>query len=79
MTDPGGLPEARAILVANERAKLTATYVNGVAIAVLAVGGLAPVFAQPHTTLGIVLSSAFCVLVSAILHWVARGYLQELR
>ncbi|MCJ2127407.1 amino acid transporter [Methylobacterium sp. E-045] len=38
--------DAGSQLVANERAKLTAAYVNGVAIAVLAVGGLAPLFAQ---------------------------------
>jgi Na+-driven multidrug efflux pump len=30
--------------VHNERTKLTATYLNGVAIAVIAVGGLAPIF-----------------------------------
>jgi hypothetical protein len=29
-------------LVGNERTKLTATYVNGVAIAIFAIGGFAP-------------------------------------
>lgn len=29
-------------LIANERAKLTATYLNGIAVALFAVGGLAP-------------------------------------
>lgn len=32
-------------LIANERAKLTATYLNGIAIALFAVGGLAPLIA----------------------------------
>ncbi|GJE16047.1 amino acid transporter [Methylobacterium marchantiae] len=38
--------EDRSKLVANERSKLTATYVNGLAIALFAVGGLAPMFAR---------------------------------
>lgn len=37
--------EARAKLIANERAKLTATYLNGIAVALFAVGGLAPLIA----------------------------------
>ncbi len=44
MTDP--TPTDQEKRVANERTKLSATDVNGVAIAVLAVGGLAPLFAQ---------------------------------
>lgn len=74
--------EARSTLVRNERAKLTATYVNGVAIAVLAVGGLAPVFAvRPSGTpsLSVLASSILCFCVSAALHWAARRFLKELR
>jgi hypothetical protein len=33
-------------LVHNERTKLTATYINGLAIAVFAVGGLAPILSN---------------------------------
>lgn len=79
------LDEARTKLIANERAKLSATYANGVAIAVLAIGGLAPLFAQravvqvtpdpPWLTPGI---SLLCLCVSGTLHWVARGFLREL-
>ena len=80
------IDEARVKLVANESVKLTATYVNGVAIAVLAVGGLAPLFTQraavqpvpdrPWLTPGI---SLLCLCVSGTLHWVARSLLRELR
>lgn len=76
----------RDALIANERTKLSATYVNGVAIAVLAVGGLAPLFAQratppinpvdPWLTPAI---SLLCLCISGALHWAARGSLRELR
>ncbi|CAO4182082.1 amino acid transporter [Methylorubrum populi] len=73
---------ARAKTIHNERAKLTATYVNGVAIAVFAVGGLAPIFAvRPSGSppAGTLFASAFCLCISAILHWAARRFLKELR
>lgn len=38
--------DPRTLLIANERAKVAATDVTGVAVAVLAVGGLAPLFSQ---------------------------------
>ena len=37
-------------LIHNELAKLSATYVNGLAIAVFAVGGLAPIFTNLYAT-----------------------------
>ncbi|HSI41256.1 MAG TPA: hypothetical protein VLA00_11990 [Xanthobacteraceae bacterium] len=37
----------RVSLIHNERTKLSATYLNGVAIAVLAVGGLGPLITRP--------------------------------
>lgn len=78
--------DPRAQLIANERAKLTATYVNGVAIAVLAVGGLAPLFSQrgagatvPDRPWQTPVVSLLCICVSAALHWAGRGFLRELR
>ena len=45
----GLIPEvdARRKLVANEQAKPTATYINGLSIAVFAVGGLSPFITAP--------------------------------
>lgn len=83
LADPA--PTDRDTLIANERTKLSATYVNGVAIAVLAVGGLAPLFAQ-RATLPIAIDpwltpaiSLLCLCISGALHWAARGSLRELR
>ena len=82
----GELHEARTHLIANARAKLTATDVNGVAIAVLAVGGLAPLFsqrsaaaAQPDRPWLAPVLSLLCLCVSGVLAWAARGFLRELR
>lgn len=68
----------------NERAKLSATYLNGVAIAVLAVGGLAPLAADFTRQAAVVsgqteLLVGGCVLVSGSLHVVARSILNLLR
>ena len=77
--------EARAKLINNERAKLTATYLNGLAVAVFAVGGLAPVFSTLYgsTSLGVPLyvltcSSTLCWVASGVLHLTARRLLREL-
>ena len=84
--DPDSSDDARAKLVGNERAKLSATYINGVAIAVLAVGGLAPLFAQrppgpanPSSIVATGITAFVCVVVSAVLHWTARTVLRGLR
>jgi hypothetical protein len=72
-------------LVHNERVKLTATYLNGLAIAVFAVGGLAPVVAivsgtvQAGAATGISVLAAICVTVIAGLHIVARRLLKGLK
>ena len=74
--------ETRAVLIANETNKLAATYVNGVAIAVLAIGGLAPMFAQSGSTLSdwrAPVTAFLCLCVSGGLHWAARGFLKDLR
>lgn len=78
--------ETRKKLVANEQAKLSATYLNGIAIAVVAVGGIAPLFASrpaAAATQGAAILAAVltivCFIVSAGLHFLARGLLKELR
>lgn len=71
-------------LVHNEQRKLTATYLNGLAIALFAVGGLAPIFSfafgsaagQPFWT--VLIAAAICIFVSGILHLVARRSLKGL-
>ena len=61
-----------------ETAKLTATYVNGMAIGMVVVGGVAPfikviVSCYPVSSIGSFLASAMvCIGLSAALHFVAR-------
>ncbi len=71
--------------VHNERTKLAATYMNGVAIAAVAVGGLAP-FTQNHfeTMSGLEISLFFvklclCLIASAGLHLGASFLLRGLK
>jgi hypothetical protein len=73
-------------LVHNEQAKLTATYVNGLAIAVFAVGGLAPLFSilysdRPAATpfWSVVAISLVCFVASGGLHYTARRFLKGMR
>ena len=68
-------------LVRNERRKLTATYVNGIALALVAVGVFAQAvaFTQSLTlTLVPVLVMASCSVISLTLHWLARTLLGDL-
>ncbi|WP_428031451.1 amino acid transporter [Ancylobacter sp.] len=59
-------------LVHNERTKLSATYLNGIAIAVMAVGGLAPVVSVLNggaaPALGIAAVSVICFAGSITLN-----------
>jgi hypothetical protein len=72
-------------LIDNERVKLTATYMNGVAIAVIAIGSLAPLFSYIYSTdvsqpLWVVaIFSIICAFVSAALHYGARRTLGRLQ
>ncbi len=71
-------------LIRNEQIKLTATYLNGLAITVFAVGGLAPVFSYTFGSIAgqplwaVVFVAAICLIVSAVLHLVARRILRDL-
>jgi hypothetical protein len=71
-------------LVENEQVKLTATYLNGVAITMFAVGGLAPVVAlvsgaTTSTPVALVaVLTTVCVGLSGALHLVAKRHLRQL-
>jgi VIT1/CCC1 family predicted Fe2+/Mn2+ transporter len=71
-------------LISNEQTKLTATYLNGLAIALFAVGGLAPLFSYTFGSIAgqplwaVVVVAAICLAVSAALHLIARRILREL-
>lgn len=83
-------PMAAALLVANERVKLTATWLNGLAVAVFAVGGFAPFIAAtvtpvPSTPGGLRIASpsvfiviGICWVASVIPHISARWSLRKL-
>ena len=71
-------------LVHNEQTKLTATYLNSLAIAIWAVGGFAPLVAalssdlppsRPMTLLALV---SVCFAASGALHSLARRLLRDL-
>ena len=71
-----------AKLIRNERAKLTAMWVNGVAVASVAVGGISPSVAIFSGTASALTASALLVgwsLLAGILHLVARRLLGALR
>ena len=80
--DPGDNDRERAKTIHNETAKLAATYTNGLAIAIFAVGGLtAPLnsISQGHPfpdSAPLVIASFF---VSLSLHYLARTFLRTLR
>jgi ABC-type multidrug transport system permease subunit len=69
--------------VHNERTKLTATYLNGVAIAVIAVGGLAPIFSAFYNgqfvSLLLPVGAFVCFVLSYTLHFGAKWVLRGLR
>ncbi len=71
-------------LINNERAKLSATYLNGLAIAVMAIGGFAPLVSFPfsgdgRTLLTTVMVVAICMVISTALHLIARQVLAGLK
>lgn len=81
----GGLLTPTEQLIHNEQVKLTATYSNGLAIALFAVGGLAPVFSAFYSStpapvhLGLIAaSSGVCFFGSIAIHFLARAGLKEL-
>lgn len=68
-------------LVHNEQTKLTATWLNGIAIAAVAVGGIAPFVAALTGTASIpaaVVGALAWLFFGLILHWSARRVLRRL-
>jgi len=69
-------------LIRNEQTKLTATFMNGIAIAIFAVGGLAPVFSSLYSAGGpstfLIAMSIVCFSASTALHYLARKTLRRL-
>ena len=71
-------------LVHNEKAKLTATYLNGMAIALAVVGGVAPwitflIQPLPASPATLTIMSFGCICLSLSLHFGARKMLDRLR
>jgi Na+/melibiose symporter-like transporter len=69
--------------VYNERVKLTATWINGMAVAFFAVGGLAPLFTMLYgdrpASLQLILSSMSCILAAPALHYWSRFSLKGMK
>ncbi|SDN04285.1 hypothetical protein SAMN05216360_105178 [Methylobacterium phyllostachyos] len=81
MSDGDG--EAREKLVANERIKFSATYANGLAVAIFAVGGFAPFIStalsdRPHFE-PVLFATVVCWIMSGAIHWGVRHALRDLR
>ena len=69
-------------LIHNERTKLTATYLNSLAVATTAVGGVAPfvaIFTNGLSTLKALALGIGWLLASVSLHWIARRILGALK
>ena len=83
MAEAGEAEDGQATLVRNERLKARATYLNGLAVAILAVGALAPIaasistFSRPSIAASIL--AFICVLLSYGLHYFAMNVLEGLR
>ena len=70
-------------LVANERIKFSATYANGLAVAILAVGGFAPFIStalsdHPHFA-PVLFAMVVRWIMSGAIHWGVRHALRDLR
>jgi hypothetical protein len=72
-------------MIENERIKLTANWLNGLAIATYAVGGIAPILTsfysgnEPSSPLAVALVSGVCFAATGALHFAARRILGGLR
>lgn len=77
--------EARRLnLIRNERLKLSATYLNGLAVTLFAIGTFGPVIANfngaaSSITVAAAVVSFICGTVSVVLHYVASRLLGGLR
>lgn len=74
----------RQVLIRNERLKLSATYLNGIAITMFAIGTFGPVVANltgatTAFSVAAALMSLICAMASVVLHYVASRLLGGLR
>jgi VIT1/CCC1 family predicted Fe2+/Mn2+ transporter len=71
-------------LIHNEQVKLTATYLNGLAIAQFALGAVAPILSYAFGSIAgqplraVSVAAAICLAISAALHLIARRILRNL-
>lgn len=78
--DAGGASSGK--LSFNERAKLTASYINGIAIAVMAAGGFSPIVLTlqgESANSNLNYFALACFVISLVLHLIARSVLEGLR
>jgi hypothetical protein len=66
-------------LIHNEQTKLTATYLNGLAIAVAAIGGLQPLVSEMPWGSSTVFRILICLMISLLLHLLALATLTGLK
>ena len=70
-------------VVHNERIKLLATFLNGIAIAVFAVGGLSPIVSSAlgnaEFRIGVMITSGICILTAFGLHYSGSLVLRRLK
>ncbi len=72
-------------MIENEKVKLTANWINGLSIAVFAVGGLAPLFSSLYDSEGksfsaaVVPISVVCFFAAVALHYTGRRLLRGLK
>lgn len=71
------------ITIHNERTKLTATWLNGISIAMYAVGGLTPMFSSIYNSGGpgilVAIGTVICFFAATALHLLARRTLKGLK
>ncbi len=74
--------DAKAKLVENERIKLSATFLNGAAVAIFAVGAFAPIVSatsQPHPGFAPSVAGLVSLAFSIYTHFQARRILKDLK
>jgi hypothetical protein len=75
--------DARRTLVSNERLKLLANFMNGAAVAVFAIGCVAPILAGSagavRFNLATAISSGICFVAACCLHYLASIVLKGLK
>lgn len=69
-------------LIHNEQTKLTATFLNGMALAIFAVGGLGPMVTAAYGERGpsffLLAMALYCLAAAFALHFMARRILRRL-